>query len=240
MNNAHKVLILILGTHNERYLRPIETILSTYLSDVPEGFDYRIYFGARPLSESSDLCPDKSIILDCEDSLYFVSQKTWLAYEYIVKSGLIDDFDFIIRPSLSSYVNTGALKEFLSSKPKFEYCSSPGIGFEKFQYPSGCGYIVSKDIIKRLITDKDSLSEFSSPEFAGKDDVALGSFLKKNGINIENFGRFDAHLSKPIQILSKNQLNNIIFRCRKSTAASPDSVNDMLNVHFQIKKSQAH
>jgi len=84
----------------------------------------------------------------------------------------IREFDYVLRTNLSSFFVFPRLFEFLKTLPKQRcYCGS-GEGFG-----SGCGFLLSPDLVKMLVLHKNELWNQSS-----NDDVSIGHFLQKKGV----------------------------------------------------------
>jgi hypothetical protein len=100
-------------------------------------------------------------------------RKTLLSLEHMLPR--LHEFDYILRPNLSSFFVFPRLLEFLKTAPREGcYCGPKGPGFV-----SGCGFIISPDVAEMLVKHKDEL--WNSPLI---DDVAIGHFLLDHGIRI--------------------------------------------------------
>lgn len=91
------------------------------------------------------------------------------------------EYDYIFRTNLGSYIHKENLYNFLLDKPRENfYCGIQGTDTYYYGRPvrfvSGAGYILSKDIVKKVIENRNKVN----PRCV--DDVELGRIL------IEDFG----------------------------------------------------
>lgn len=90
------------------------------------------------------------------------------------------EYDYVFRVNCGSYVDVDNLKEFLENKPREKfYCGIKG-KFENIEFASGSGFIISKDLAKLAIENR---NEFGVDHI---DDISFGRFMQKNGISIDN------------------------------------------------------
>lgn len=87
-----------------------------------------------------------------------------------------DEFDYIIRVNLGSYVHIGRLIKYLEDKPKEGfYCGQVG-KYDDIVFVSGSCFILSRDLVMMLLSNVKSLG------FDHIDDVSIGRFMMKNNI----------------------------------------------------------
>jgi hypothetical protein len=90
------------------------------------------------------------------------------------------EYDYVFRVNCGSYVDVDNLKEFLENKPREKfYCGIRG-RFEDIEFASGSGFIISKDLAKLTIENR---NEFGVDHI---DDISFGRFMQKNGISIDD------------------------------------------------------
>jgi hypothetical protein len=112
-----------------------------------------------------------------------ILNKTILSLEMMLPR--IYEFDYIIRTNLSSFYIFPRLLKFLKTLPKTRcYCGSH-IGDGKTG--SGCGFILSPDLIKGLVENKRNFWNITNTG----DDVAIGKFLHRQGIRLLPQKRMD-------------------------------------------------
>jgi len=87
-----------------------------------------------------------------------------------------EDFDYVFRTNIGSYVHTKRLVEFLDGCPRERFYAGAGGMFSGIDFASGSGFILSKDLVKLAVENK---NDFGLDHI---DDVSLGRFLAKHGI----------------------------------------------------------
>lgn len=95
------------------------------------------------------------------------------------------DYDYIFHTNSSSYVDKDLLYEWLVDKPRTNFYSGVIGVHEGKMFASGCGFTVSKDIV-RLILEHQSDWE-AKPYY----DATLGTLLKNLNVSIHPAPRFD-------------------------------------------------
>ena len=132
-----------------------------------------------PVLEGNDL------ILPCDDGVHNCGVKTIMALDWVSENY---EFDYIYRSNLGAYINVKNLLSFLSDKPKDKfYCGI--IGVDEFylgrpvRFASGSGYFLSKDLVDLVSNNKDSWNHRAI------DDVALGDFMERFNINVNESAR---------------------------------------------------
>ena len=182
-----KLLILIIDSEQEEIYKFAKNIWETnlkisnskvfYLNTTNEITDDKVYLKNKHLYSKHHSSMNYRII-----------DKTLKAFKY---SLVHEDFDFILRTNLSSFFDIVSLINYLNDSPTTNFYSG---SIEYFPYNlnnintylsfcSGSGFIVSKDLVERLVHDKESCP-IDFP-----DDVWIASRL----INIERkpFSRID-------------------------------------------------
>jgi hypothetical protein len=154
-----------------------------------------------------------------------IGYKTITAFEYF----LTKDFDYVFRPNSSSFVNFPRLLNFLESTPSEKYYSGSPIPFnaggvtelDKTTGPkfccSGCGYILSRDLVELIVNDKEEW------EHRIIDDLALCKFLNDRGVQMIESPRIKAHYTKDGEIYSfenKLTINEILNQFHITTRTS--------------------
>ncbi len=135
---------------------------------------------------------ENDFLLD-NDTLYFkgneslfpgIFNKTIKAFKYCVENY---DFDFIVRTNLSSFWNFKLLKRKCDSLSMTNtVCAIIG-NTGKTCFPSGAGFILSKDIVEFCITN---LNDFQYHNELN-DDVCFGLFFVKHNIKMQMGRRYD-------------------------------------------------
>ena len=174
--NELKVLFLIPACDNEPIWIEHQHVWRTYMHSDPEHVTAYFMKGNPNLALPYQI--DKDIIwCKCEESyIPGIINKTILSMECLLP--IIDQFDYVVRVSSSSFYHFPRLLSYLSNLPK-ERCYRGVIGFlpEHGEYVSGSGTIFTPDLIKLAVQFKDEIKR----SFID-DDVALGIFFREHGI----------------------------------------------------------
>jgi hypothetical protein len=104
-----------------------------------------------------------------------ILNKTLLAMECMLPQ--IDQFDFVLRTTSSSFYYFPGLLEYLSGLPR-ERCYRGVIGFsEHGEFASGAGIILTPDLVKLALQDQKNINRLLDHE-----DVVFGVFFREHGI----------------------------------------------------------
>lgn len=129
------------------------------------------------------------------------------------------DPDFIIRTNVSSYWNLPALRTLLSSLPSSKvYAGVTGAAFggvsgylNRSRYVSGAGMIMSRDVCRQMILEKDKFN------LACIDDLSIGRTFANLGIKPIETKRLDLrHVWDIKQIPPETLSTNAHFRCKSA------------------------
>jgi len=144
-----KVLILVLSADFPPYDKMVQTSLETWDSIEQEDCETVYYFGKSNKQNS-----DKFIYLPIHESLSAMGQKTLLAFEWALQN---KEFDYIARPHSCIYVNKKELVKRVNSLPDENVFSGLMVEDKRNWLWGGCGYIISKDVVKKLVDGKPHL-----------------------------------------------------------------------------------
>jgi hypothetical protein len=168
------------------------------------------------------------------ESFHGIGNKTISAFEYFL---LNEEFDYVFRPNSSSFVNIPKLLEFLDTAPLMNYYSGSPLWFnsggvteeDKINGPeqccSGCGYILSRDLVELIVHKQDMWQHRMI------DDMALCKFLKDHGVNAVESPRIPAHYLKDGNVYSfdKALTNDEILDQFHITLRAPEIVPQIEN-----------
>jgi hypothetical protein len=104
-----------------------------------------------------------------------------------------DEFDYIIRPNLSSFVVLPRLKNFLKGKPKKRFYG--GNLVEDSNFISGACFILSTDLMESIVLKE---QYFFGKEYE-PDDVVIGDFLVHE-MSIQPFHHPNFHFLKKCRV----------------------------------------
>lgn len=94
----------------------------------------------------------------------------------IIKSGLLDEYDFVIRSNSSTFINIDVIKEILQTKTTKLYMGKCEIDDPSPNFVSGTCTIFSADTLKLLAENSDTVNHYR------EDDVVIGQIMKNLGI----------------------------------------------------------
>lgn len=135
------------------------------------------------------------------------------------------DYDYIFHTNSSSYVDKELLHKWLEDKPREKFYSGVIGYYMGYPFCSGCGFTISKDIVKLILKHKDNWIHGSA------DDATLGILLHNLGIETYSAPRFDITYPGITEIPT----NFFHYRC-KTYDREQDIVN-MQRVHdSKLKK----
>ena len=178
-----KILVLVLCTNLEKYVRMADAIKNTWGSDehIPDNITVRYYFGEK-ISNQTECIED-------DDRLYTPNIEV---YESLT-SKMVDafnfykdyDFDYLFRPCDGSYIDLDNLNKWIESFPEHTNIFR-GVAGDDFV--SGSGFLLSRDIFDLTIKNINLFGNMTV------DDVALGKVLNvRLGVPITTYNvtRYD-------------------------------------------------
>lgn len=192
-NIPPKLIGLMLSSNNCEnglcYSYMVQACKDTWIKTSPNNVKVYMVYGdthkSHLLNDLKDneyiVTEENEIITKTEESRANLLRKTVKAIEYCLDND--PDIDFIFRPNCGSYINTALLSKFLEDKPRNGfYCGINGY-FNNIRYSSGACILMSKDVAK-LIVDNQTELEYDGNRLM--DDVAIGDFLSKRGIDLKS------------------------------------------------------
>ena len=173
---AKKNLVLILSSENlpvykvhkeswRLYMHAFEEDFESYFLQYDDSLDGEFLLEGDTLWMKGK----ESIIPGC-------MEKTAKAFKYF--SNRKDEFDYIIRPNLSSFIVLPRLKDFLKNKPKTRFYAGNKIDF----FISGACIILSTDLMESISSNNPFFQDYEED----LDDVQIGYFLV-GGMSIQPF-----------------------------------------------------
>ena len=219
--DAPRVLMLILANDDDGLYSALQTVWLSYMDSSPKIHCY--FIKARPEQAEPFILDECTLYIktregyDQNDALW---QKTLKAFHYF--QSVLGYYDFVYRTNLSSFIQFDRFLEFCRGLPRTNLCSAV-IGHNIVPFPSGSGFMLSCDLVHRILADP--------PEHDIMDDVTVGLALNKWGIKIVEAPRVDIeHESDPI--------NPTVFHHRVKTLG-PDRLAQDMRVHRKLLESYA-
>lgn len=132
-------------------------------------------------------------------------------YSVEVLRDRLNDFDYVLRTNLSSFYVFSRLLNRLKTLPRTGCYFASGTD-ESNTVGSGCGFILSTDLVRLLIAHKDELVHRILPP----DDCVIARFLAKYGISLLPHPRQDL-LSKEEFLRLRYSFSDDLFHFRVKT-----------------------
>lgn len=169
-----KALFLVMSCEKERYLNEELIIKKTWGKDIIDGKyeNLKLYF-YRGGSKENYIDEENNVIhLSCGDNLDETYEKCVECFKYI--EDIINEYDYVIRPNTSTYVNIDAINQFLSiDNLKDDIIFGPGLVItyvsQNIPYLKGHMLIIPKKIVNIIANNKS--------DWRGYDDAVFGIVL---------------------------------------------------------------
>ena len=167
------------------------------------------YKGMENQADNYSKLVNDNLFLNCSDDTRRMGEKTLLAFEWALKNV---DFEYLIRPTPSSYVNLDYIHKLIDSN--FFDTTNVYAGTvqtlstkegNNLNFVSGSTLILNKSSIQKICDNKALWNHDLW------DDVALAKLMEELNINYTNIKRFDI---KGNIFKQEVDLNNYQYRCR--------------------------
>jgi hypothetical protein len=204
-----KILVAVLcSKSNPEYVALENTIRETWGTQKHPMIDI-IYYDCNDKSEER-FRGDTLIVKTIENR--HALEKTVAMYEW----SLSQEYDYIFRANVGSYVDFEALYNYVKDKPRTRYYA--GYAKNADTFASGSGYFISRDLVEMLVSQKNQIS-------SNVDDVAIGSLLIGNGVRVSPAIRYDI----------KNGVHNKLM----GYVEQPLQINDQ-PYHFRVRHEMGY
>tara|TARA_Y100000389_G_scaffold203953_1_gene254244 strand:+ start:1550 stop:2455 length:906 start_codon:yes stop_codon:yes gene_type:complete len=151
---------------------------------------------------------NNDLVLNCSNDTRAMGEKTLLAFDWALKNY---DFEFLIRPTPSSYINVNYIEKLVKKDLKDDILYAGTVHeFEekngnKFNFISGSTLLLNKKCVQLIVENKNLWNHNYW------DDVALADLLLKLDVPQHNLERTDI---KGNPFKQNVDINNYQFRCR--------------------------
>ena len=211
MDNGIKIATLIISSNTYPAKRNCNTQKKIFKL---EGFEQNRTFwyksGSKNHLNGEKYCLlNSDLLINTSDSSLNMGLKTILALEWLEKN---IDYDFVVRPTPSSYLNYKNLKNFITEnllEEEYVYAgkvqNTNNKSGEKIDFVSGSTLILNKKTVKAIIDNKNLW------DHSYWDDVALSIVMNDLGIKPQFGDRFDIE-GNPFK--QNIPLNYYQYRCR--------------------------
>jgi hypothetical protein len=179
-----KVLVLIIANDDKDYYVEEQKIWRSYMHLDREHVEAYFIKGSPELEQPFLIVGDEIWSKTEETYAPGILNKTILSMEAMLPK--LDEFDYVLRTNLSSFYYFPRLLEFLKTLPSTQ-CYSGAIGHLHGPFGSGAGFILSTDLVKMLINNKEQLLD--NARFP--DDVVIGHFFLHRYIPLISAKRLD-------------------------------------------------
>lgn len=142
-----KALILVVSSQKPPYLEMINTSLSTWDSFNIEGIE-TIYYCGQPVKQNTD----KIIYFNWKEGYNTMGYKMLDAFDWALNN---KEFDYIARVNSSCYVDKKQLIKHIQSLENSNVFAGVEIKDKKNWLWGGMQFILSKDIVKKVVENKD-------------------------------------------------------------------------------------
>lgn len=212
------IIILIIATEKDYDRNLLEMTKKTWVSFFKDNY-YKLYY---LIGDNENTIVDDILYSDVKEDIKSVGLKMINAFERIN----YENYDYVIRTNLSSYLNIYELVNFLKDKPRNKFWA----GFGNINFSSGACYILSKDMVQLILNNRILWNHNKI------DDVALSHMLhydlKYN--NYYNVKRLDIKYISETLVLDSDIFH---YRfCMKDPYRIIDSIN-MYKIHEIIINS---
>jgi hypothetical protein len=231
-----KILVLIIDSDNEPVYAKLRKIWRSYMHLDPEHV-VAYFIRGNPNLQTQCMINGDTIWTKCqEERRVGVLHKTILSMEYMLKE---TDFDYVLRPCLSSFYIFPRLLQFLENCPREHfYCASTdtfnySINGKTIKIPfgCGCGFLLSSDLVKMMTAQK---SELWNPPSTCCDDNAIGLFFFNHAVPLISHGRGSFSTIAEWQ-QSKNNIPADVFQFRVKNGVNRRMI-DELYIDSQLLK----
>lgn len=169
---------------------------------------------------------NSTLSVDIPDTLRNLGKKSVSAYGWTLK----ENYDFVIKTTISSVFNPRLLKKFLERSEASEYIySGKIINPGPHQFCSGANLILNRKSLEFLSNN------FHKWDHSVLDDVAIGKIMKVGKIPFINVDSINLSSTEEVDFLTSFQLQNTLhFRCRTFSKIRNDTT-VMLNLMERLQ-----
>jgi len=232
-----KLLLLVIYNDSDTYKEMLEIQKKYIHSHV----NIQVFFITFKYNQTNYVeIKDNFIYIHGEESLFCILEKTIIALDVLINVYNLY-YDFIIRTNISTLINLNNLYNFLESIPKTNiyiggyklttnvdnYCGLTPYRLNLYscfnmEYISGTSIIMSYDIVKYMLNNKDLF------KYEIIDDVAIGIFIRKYLPDAyTNINKYKANFTTQY---NANENNQIFIRNKNFSSRKIDLENMLLFV----------
>ena len=205
-----KILMLILASDGSPEYRKFQELWRQYTNS-NQHIDCYFYKGNPDMEKDAELIGD-TVYVKIEDTLDNVYDKLMMTLRFL--SPQLRKYDFMFRTNLSSYIDFNKYVHFCHLLPETNTCAAVLGNHEGIEFPSGAGFTMTIDLVKRLI-------EENPPNFY-LDDVTIGKAMAAWNVHYIRTNRIDYTSSGIWRYEHMPFHNEIVFHYRAKTENRED------------------
>jgi hypothetical protein len=166
MSQAVKLLVLIIASDDLKVYQDLQELWKLQMKERPCDYLDWYFIKCDPnLSECVQVKDNTFFVKSEEDLCYGITYKTIKALEYFLGS----NYDYVLRTNLSSFYRFDKLYNILVNAPRSNYYA----GIHGGNFVSGCGFVMSKDIVSSIVENQDKIWD----PVIKHDDVCFGIYI---------------------------------------------------------------
>lgn len=227
-----KILVLILASDDQPIYIELQKVWRKYMHLDPAHVE-AYFMKANPHLKETYIIQDDTIwIKTTECCTPGITLKNIYALEAFATR--LDEFDYIVRPNMSTFYIFPRLLEFLKTCPQNNfYCGYRGadVMHGVVHFASGSGFIISPDVALLLLKGKSFL--YDNRHII--DDVLIGHFMAYCGIPLTSHGRIEFETLDDWE-KNKDTIPDDVFQFRVKQSYEPRLPNEIYIQEQLIKK----
>jgi hypothetical protein len=208
-----RILVLILASDGNPEYVQFQELWRMYTKSHPN-IDCLFYKGNPSMEKAAELIGD-TVYVKIEDTLDTVYDKLMMTLRFLEPS--LHKYDFMYRTNLSSFVDFEKYYHFSLLLPTTNVCAAVIGHHEGIVFPSGAGFTLSIDLVRRLIQE-------NHPNFY-LDDVTIGKAMSTWGIQYIRTNRIDYKGNGIWTFEHQPSPNELIFHYRVKTENRDEDCN---------------
>ncbi|MCH9613996.1 MAG: hypothetical protein SP1CHLAM54_10050 [Chlamydiia bacterium] len=180
-----KILVMIIDSDTPAVYPKLRNVWRQYMHLFPDNVE-AYFLKADPNLEVPTKIVDDVIWCKTEEGLKpGIIMKTLMAMEHMLPR--IDEFDYLYRTNLSSFIDFPKMLEFAKTLPKEKCYCAKGIK-PKAPFGSGAGLFFSPDLVRMFVAEHAEVLDNIGAEL---DDVMFGEFFQAKKIKLLPAERVD-------------------------------------------------
>ncbi len=198
-------MLILASDGNPEYIK-FQEFWRTYTKSHPS-IDCLFYKGNPSMEKDAELVND-TVYVKIEDTLDNVYDKLMMTLRFLEPS--LRNYNFMYRTNLSSFVDFHKFVHFCSLLPSSNVCAAVIGEHEGIVFPSGAGFTMSIDLVKRLLQE-------NHPRFY-LDDVTIGKAMSTWNVQYVRVNRIDYKGNSVWVYEHQSSPNEIVFHYRAKTS----------------------